>query len=123
MLPRALHIRHFEVVHRELLLVRQPHVTILYFPARLLSADHWIARPHDVVDRIYVLQKSAQPLQTVREFDGNGIEVHAATLLEVSELRDLKPVEHHLPPDAPRAQRRRLPVVLDRKSTRLNSSH
>ena len=33
-------------------------------------------------------------------------------LLEVRELRDLHPVNHHLPPDAPGAERRRLPVVL-----------
>ena len=41
-----------------------------------------------------------------------GGEVHAAHLLEVCELRDLEPVEQHLPPDAPCAKRRRLPVVL-----------
>jgi hypothetical protein len=33
-------------------------------------------------------------------------------LLEVGELRDLHAVEHHLPADAPGAERRRLPVVL-----------
>src|SRR5581483_9585328 len=33
-------------------------------------------------------------------------------LLEVGELRDLEAVEEHLPADAPRAERRRLPVVL-----------
>ena len=41
-----------------------------------------------------------------------GREVDAARLLEVGELRDLLPVEQHLPADAPRAERRRLPVVL-----------
>ena len=40
-----------------------------------------------------------------------GIEIDATALLEVSELRDLQAVEHHLPADAPRAQRRRFPVV------------
>ncbi len=35
-----------------------------------------------------------------------------ARLLEVGELGDLLPVEQHLPPDPPRAERRRLPVVL-----------
>ena len=41
-----------------------------------------------------------------------GREVDAAGLLEVRELRDLHPVEEHLPADSPRAERRRLPVVL-----------
>ena len=40
-----------------------------------------------------------------------GLEVDAAHLLEVGELGDLQAVEHHLPADAPRAERRRLPVV------------
>ena len=39
-------------------------------------------------------------------------QVDAADLLEVGELRDLLAVEHHLPADAPGAERRRLPVVL-----------
>ena len=41
-----------------------------------------------------------------------GDEVHPAHLLEIGELRDLEPVEQHLPPDAPGAEGRRLPVVL-----------
>ena len=32
--------------------------------------------------------------------------------MKICELGDLEPVEQHLPSDAPRAQRRRLPVVL-----------
>ena len=39
------------------------------------------------------------------------VEVDAAALLEVGELRDLEAVEHHLPSDAPGAERGRLPVV------------
>ena len=41
-----------------------------------------------------------------------GREVDAARLLEVGELRDLLPVEQHLPADAPGPEGRRLPVVL-----------
>src|SRR6266852_8046731 len=104
--PRALDVCPFEVVHRELLLISQTHVSILHFPARL-----GVARPHDVVDRIDILQESAQPLQTVGEFGRNRVEVDAATLLEISELRNLESIEHDLPPDAPSAQRRRLPVI------------
>ncbi len=40
------------------------------------------------------------------------IEIESAALLEVSELRDLQAIQHHLPTNAPRTQRRRLPVVL-----------
>src|SRR5208337_4352522 len=57
------------------------------------------------------LQKSAQPLQPVGKFDGDRVKIHSATLLEVSELRNFKSVQHHLPPDAPSTERRRLPVV------------
>ena len=39
--------------------------------------------------------------------------VQAADLLEVGELRDLHAVEPHLPAQAPGAERRRFPVVLD----------
>src|SRR5207244_13193193 len=39
-------------------------------------------------------------------------ELDAAGLLEVGELRNLHAVEHHLPADAPRTERRRFPVVL-----------
>ena len=41
-----------------------------------------------------------------------GLQLQAARLLEVGELGDLHAVEHHLPADAPGAERGRLPVVL-----------
>ena len=49
--------------------------------------------------------------KSVRQFRTDRIEVHAAALLEVGELRDLQAIEHHLPADAPRSQRRRFPIV------------
>ena len=57
------------------------------------------------------MQECAQTLQAVRQFDRDGIEVDATALLEIGELGDFEPVEHDLPSDAPRAQRRRLPVI------------
>src|SRR5258708_22408295 len=66
-----------------------------------------------------MLQERTQPLQTVGEFSRDGIEIHAATLLEISELRNLEAVEHNLPPDAPGAERRRLPVILFKLDVRL----
>ena len=56
-------------------------------------------------------RKAHQPLEPVGDLRGNQIQIDAAALLEVRELRDLQSVEHHLPADAPRAERRRLPVV------------
>ena len=51
-------------------------------------------------------------LEPVGQLHRDRRQVHAAGLLEVGELRDLEPVEQHLPADAPRTQRGRLPVVL-----------
>ena len=47
----------------------------------------------------------------VGQLDRDRRQVDAAGLLEVGELRDLLPVEQHLPADAPRPERRRFPVV------------
>src|SRR6185437_13219495 len=41
----------------------------------------------------------------------NWIQIHSAALLKISELRDLKPIEHHLPSHAPCPARRPLPIV------------
>ncbi len=106
MLPGFLDIGSLEVVDRKLLLIGQADVSILHFPAGLR-----IARPNNLVDRIDVLQKSAKPLQTVSKFGGYRIEIDAAALLKISELRDLQTVQHHLPSDTPGAECGRLPVV------------
>ena len=106
MLPRAWHIRGFKVVDRELLLVGQAHVSVLHFPAGVR-----IARPDDVVDGIDVLEKGAQAFESVGQFGRDGIEIHAPALLEVGELCDFEAIEHDLPSDAPRAERRRFPVI------------
>ena len=42
-----------------------------------------------------------------------GVAVEAADLLEIGELRHLHAVAPHLPAEAPGAERRALPVVLD----------
>src|SRR5256885_13144374 len=57
--------------------------------------------PAQVVDALHALKKRANALETVGEFDGDGIEVDAAALLEVSELGDLEAVKQNLPADAP----------------------
>ncbi len=107
MLPSFLHISHFKVVHRKLQFIRQPHVSILHHAARLR-----IARPHDVVNRIDILQESADAFQPICKLRRNREQIQTAALLEVSKLCDLQPVEHDLPTHAPRTQRGGFPVVL-----------
>jgi hypothetical protein len=84
-----------------LLFIRQPHVGVT--KAR---------RPGNLVDAFDALQKRRDALETVCQFSRHQFKVDAATLLEVSELRNLEPVEHHLPTHTPRTQGRRFPVVL-----------
>ena len=79
----------------------QPDVAVLLPPAPV-HVEH-------VVD---LLQEHRDAFHAVRELARDRRQVDAADLLEIGELRDLRPVEHHLPADAPGAKRRRLPVVL-----------
>src|SRR3989442_6696900 len=79
----------------------QPHVAVLH-----------AGRPLDIEDGVHTLQGHRDALEPVGQLRRNRRELETAGLLEVRELRDLHPVEHHLPADAPRAERRRLPVVL-----------
>ena len=106
MLPGLLHVGNFKVVHRELQFVGVAHVAILH-----RVAGPRIARPYNVVDRVHILQECSDALEAVRQLNGNWEQIHAAALLEVSELRDFEAVEHHLPAHAPRAQRGRFPVI------------
>ena len=107
MFPRLLHVGRFEVVHRKLLLLGQPNVRI----CRDLTSFR-IACPRDVINAVHILKESRNSLQPVSQFGGDGKQIHAPTLLEISKLCDLQTIEHHLPANPPRAQRRRFPVVL-----------
>ena len=71
----------------------------------------FVGGPAKIVDALDVLQEGADAFESVGEFDGDGIEVEAAALLEVGELRNLQSIEKYLPADAPGAERRRFPVV------------
>ena len=106
MFPRLLHVGHLEVVDRELQLVGEAYIAVSRHTARLQ-----VAGPHDVINRIHVLQERGDALQAIRQLGGNRIQIDASALLEVCKLRDLKPVKHHLPADAPGAQRGRFPIV------------
>src|SRR5713226_6854914 len=89
-----------EAVHRKLLLLRQPDVSVTL-----------VLGPAQIVDALNPLQKRADALQPVSQLDRDRIQVDSAALLEVSELRNLEPVEQYLPADPPGTERRRLPVV------------
>jgi len=99
-LPQRRDVRHLEVVNRKLQLVGAPHIGI---------GKAWC--PFDVVHAVGSLQECHQALHAVGQFGGHQVQVHTATLLEVGELRNLQAVHHHLPADAPGAERGRFPVV------------
>src|SRR5271170_8013505 len=99
MLPRFLNVRPLEIVNRELQLILKPNLAVFN------GAAIWVDDPGDVVNAINILEESRDAFQTVGQLSGNGIEIDAAALLEVGELGDLQAIEHHLPTDAPCAQR------------------
>jgi hypothetical protein len=71
-----------------------------------------VLRPSHIEDIVHALQIRGDAIEPVSEFHRNRIEINSAALLKVSELRDLEPIEKNLPPDSPRAERRRFPIVL-----------
>src|SRR5208337_4257897 len=105
MFPGFLHLGAFEVIDGELQLILQPYLAVLHRPAV------WTDHPCDAVNAVHILEEGCDALQSIGQLHGDGVEIEAAALLKVGELRDLETVEHHLPADAPRAQRWRLPVV------------
>src|SRR6266852_4755434 len=90
-----------KTIFGELLLLHQTNVTVSL-----------VRGPAEIVDALHALKKRANTLQSVSEFDGDGVEVDAAALLEVGELGDLETVQKNLPPDTPRTECRGFPVVL-----------
>ena len=101
------HIGHFEVVGALFHFVLVVHVAI---GNGALRAD----RPDQVEDVVDVLQVHAQALEAVGNLAGNRPAFHAAGLLEIGELGDFHAVQPHFPAQAPGAQGRRFPVVLDK---------
>src|SRR6266481_4838940 len=72
-----------------------------------------IRAPDQVVDVVDALQVHGDALEAVGQLGGNRMALESARLLEVGELRHLHAVAPDLPAQAPGAQGRRLPVVLD----------
>src|SRR6266403_1138624 len=90
-----------KTVFGKLLLLHQADVAVSF-----------VRGPAQGVDALHTLEERANAFEAVGEFDGDGVEVDAAALLEVGELGDLETVEQNLPADAPCAERRGFPVVL-----------
>ena len=98
---QRLHIGDLEVVLRELDFILVVDVAI----------GHPV-RPEQVEDVVHALQVHGDPLGPVGELGRDRIQFNPPHFLEIRELGDLHPVEPHLPPEPPGAERRRLPVVL-----------
>src|ERR1035437_2089994 len=77
------------------------------------SKGEWAGRPLVllIVNRIHILQKRAQCARVRTSAQPKSETNPRRSLLKVGELRDLQPVEHDLPAHAPRAQRRRFPII------------
>ena len=96
-------IRDLEVVRRPFALAARMHIRI--GEAR---------RPRQIPTRIDTLEIHGEPLEAIRQLHRDWVAIDTPGLLEVGELRHLHTVEPDLPTGAPGAQRRRLPVVLDK---------
>jgi len=64
-----------------------------------------------VPDGFGVVERDEDAFEPVGDLDRDGVERHAAHLLEVGELRDLLPVEPDLPTQAPRGDGGLFPVI------------
>ncbi len=95
-----------EVVGALLHLVLVEHVAVPQWPI-------FAGRIDEVEDVLDALQVHRQALQAVGDLAGDRLAVDAADLLEVGELRHFHAVEPDFPAQAPGAQRRVFPVVLD----------
>src|SRR5688500_1245958 len=101
-IKKQIGVRQFEVVARLLDLVLVKHVAIGHSGG-----------PQQVVHAFLALQVHGQALQAIGNLAQHRLAGEAADLLEVGELGDLHAVEPHFPAQAPSAERRRFPVVLD----------
>ena len=106
-LPEQLvHVRVFEVVLRLLDFV-------LVIDVAVRDAAERAVGPDEIEHALDTLQVHREALEAVGDLAHHGPAVEPAHLLEVRELRDLHAVQPDLPAEAPGAERRRLPVVLD----------
>ena len=76
-----------------------------------LAVGHACA-PFLIPDGFGVVERDEDAFKPIGDLDRDGVERHAAHLLEVGELRDLLPVEPDLPTQAPGRDGGLFPVVL-----------
>ena len=108
LLTHHLDVGDLKVVGTKLALVLQEHVAIGHGRAVGQVA------PHQIVDGVDALRIHGDALQAIGDLDGHGVDLDTAHLLEVRKLRNLHAVEPDLPAKTPGAERRALPVVLDK---------
>src|ERR1700687_1490371 len=72
MLPRLFDVSELEVINRELQLIGKTHVTV----GRNTAAVR-IAGPHNVVNRVFILQERCDAFQPVRELSRNWVQINA----------------------------------------------
>ena len=108
LLTHHLDVGDLKVIGTEFALVLEEHVAVGH--GRAIGQ----VAPHQIVDRVDALGVHGDTLQAIGNLDGHGVDLDAAHLLEVRKLRDLHTVEPDLPAKAPGAERRALPVVLDK---------
>ncbi len=98
----------FEIVPRIFLLGLQEHVAIGDLVGAVAAVEV------EIVDAVDALHIHRQALEAVGELARHRRAFEARDLLEVGELADFHAVAPAFPAEAPRAQRRALPVVLDK---------
>ncbi len=96
----ALHVGGFEIIFGMFNFFGMSDLAIGYARAPFLAPDV-----------LGIIKRDEDALQPVGDFNRDGVERHAAHLLEVGELRDLLPVEPDLPAQAPRGDGGLFPVI------------
>ena len=85
---------------------------VFVLPQHFIVGD--ARRVDDFLEVVYPLQRHDDAFQPVGDFHRHGVQVEAARLLEVGELRDFQPIQPDFPAQPPSAQRGRFPVVFDK---------
>jgi hypothetical protein len=101
-LSQQIHVGHLEIIGRK-------------FDFRLVMnrAIRDPIGPHQVEDIVDVLQVHRQAFRPIGDLDGDRLQLDAADFLKIRELCDLHAVEADFPSEAPGAERRGFPIVLN----------
>jgi len=98
---QVLHVSFFKVIGAVFAFTLIIHITIGVAITPLNGAEIVVS-----------LQRHGDAFQAISDLHGDGVQDDAAGLLEISELRDLLPIQPDFPTQPPGAQCRRFPVVL-----------